>query len=75
MTLETAGHTADVGAVMTIVAVFMDVLPHISAIVTLLWLLIRVYETQTVQNALQKHKATKRRNKHKKEPLIEDIDE
>jgi hypothetical protein len=44
----------DVGAVGTAGATLIGLLPHIASILSIIWLVIRIYETRTVQRWLGK---------------------
>ena len=59
--IETAKQMVDGAALTGTVLVVMDLLPAIVAIVTIVWTVIRIYETKTVQKwvrlrRLKKHK-------------------
>lgn len=43
------------------VAVVLEMLPHLSALLAIIWMLIRIYETATVQKLVDKY--TKRKVK------------
>lgn len=47
--IETA---VDVGALSILFGVFFSGLPHVTALLTFVWVLIRLYETNTVQRWL-----------------------
>lgn len=49
---ETTKHLVDAASVVTVVGTIMDVLPAIAALFTIIWTLIRIYETDTVQKLL-----------------------
>lgn len=49
MTLEDVKTIADVSAIGTAVGVFTSVLPTIAALFTVVWLGIRIWESETVQ--------------------------
>lgn len=44
---------ADAFSIATIVATFFNWLPHIAALLSVIWMLIRIYETPTVQRLLK----------------------
>lgn len=51
---ETAKHVVDALSIGTVVATLAGVLPSIAAIFTIVWTVIRIYETETVQKLLRK---------------------
>ena len=53
---ESTKHVLDGASVVTAVGTIMQVLPAIAALFTIVWTLIRIYETKTVQKLLGKHK-------------------
>ena len=46
----------DVVSVTTVGATLMSWLPHIAAALSIIWMLIRIYETKTVQKVLKRNK-------------------
>ena len=44
----------DVASVGTLVATLTNYLPNVAAIVTIVWTVIRIYETETVQKLLER---------------------
>tara|TARA_R100000700_G_C3087853_1_gene90580 strand:- start:7 stop:177 length:171 start_codon:yes stop_codon:yes gene_type:complete len=48
--------TIDAISLTTLFGTLIDVLPAIAALITIVWTLIRIYETKTVQNILKKLK-------------------
>ena len=46
----------DGASIATAIGTMMQVLPAIAALFTIVWTLIRIYETKTVQKLLGKHK-------------------
>jgi glycerol-3-phosphate acyltransferase PlsY len=46
----------DTASIATAVGTIMQVLPAIAALFTIVWTVIRIYETKTVQKLLGKHK-------------------
>ena len=56
---ETTKHVVDALSIMTVVGTLVEVLPSIAAIFTIVWTLIRIWETKTVQNLLGRTKLTK----------------
>jgi hypothetical protein len=53
---ENAKHAADALSIMTVVATLAEWLPAIAALASLIWSVIRIWETKTVQNWIQKFK-------------------
>jgi hypothetical protein len=49
---ETAKNVVDAMSVATVVGTLMEILPAVAAIFTIVWTLIRIYETDTVQRLL-----------------------
>ena len=49
-------HVIDGASIATAVGTLMQLLPAIAALFTIVWTLIRIYETKTVQKLLGKHK-------------------
>ncbi len=49
---EHAKHVLDWASVSTVLATLVGWLPHIAAIVSIVWGLLRIYETKTVQRLL-----------------------
>jgi hypothetical protein len=49
-------HVIDTASIATAVGTLMQVLPAIAALFTIVWTIIRIYETKTVQKLLGKHK-------------------
>lgn len=49
MTQETAKHVADAGAVAVAGAAWVDWLPSLAAILSIIWLLLRIWESETVK--------------------------
>jgi glycerol-3-phosphate acyltransferase PlsY len=49
-------HIIDGASIATAIGTMMQVLPAIAALFTIVWTLIRIYETKTVQKLLGKHK-------------------
>lgn len=58
-THETTKHVVDALSIMTVVGTLVEMLPSIAAIFTIVWTLIRIWETKTVQNLLGRTKLTK----------------
>jgi hypothetical protein len=51
-THETTKHVVDALSIMTVVGTLVEMLPSIAAIFTIVWTMIRIWETETVQNLL-----------------------
>jgi hypothetical protein len=51
-THETTKHVVDALSIMTVVGTLVEMLPSIAAIFTIVWTVIRIWETKTVQNLL-----------------------
>jgi hypothetical protein len=51
-THETTKHVVDALSIMTVVGTLVEMLPSIAAIFTIVWTVIRIWETETVQNLL-----------------------
>jgi hypothetical protein len=51
-THETTKHVVDALSIMTVVGTLVEMLPSIAAIFTIVWTVIRIWETATVQNLL-----------------------
>jgi hypothetical protein len=49
---ETTKHVVDALSIMTVVGTLVEMLPSIAALFTIVWTLIRIWETTTVQNLL-----------------------
>ena len=56
---ETAKHVVDALSIITVVGTLVEMLPSIAAIFTIVWTLIRIWETKTVQNLLGRNSAPK----------------
>jgi hypothetical protein len=51
-TSETVKHAVDALSIVTVVGTLVDMLPSIAAVFTIVWTVIRIYETDTVQGLL-----------------------
>ena len=49
-------HVIDGASIATAVGTMMQLLPAIAAVFTIVWTVIRIYETKTMQKLLGKHK-------------------
>jgi hypothetical protein len=47
---ETAKHVVDALSIITVVGTLVEMLPSIAALFTIVWTVIRIWETETVQN-------------------------
>lgn len=56
---ETTKHVVDALSIMTVVGTLVEMLPSIAAIFTIVWTVIRIWETETVQNLLGRKGAPK----------------
>jgi len=52
---EQTKHIGDALSIGTVAATLMEWLPAVAAILTIVWTLIRIYETDTVQKLLKKN--------------------
>tara|TARA_S200002703_G_C3619986_1_gene190416 strand:- start:353 stop:526 length:174 start_codon:yes stop_codon:yes gene_type:complete len=46
----------DIASIITVIGSLAEVLPPLAALATLIWSMIRIYETKTVQNIINKTK-------------------
>tara|TARA_R110002167_G_scaffold334100_1_gene541208 strand:+ start:68 stop:241 length:174 start_codon:yes stop_codon:yes gene_type:complete len=46
----------DIASIVTVIGSLAEVLPPLAALATLIWSMIRIYETKTVQNIINKTK-------------------
>jgi hypothetical protein len=53
-TAETTKHAIDAVSVFTVIGTLNDILPPVAALFTILWTGLRIYESETVQNAIRK---------------------
>ena len=51
---ETAKNVADALSILTVIGTLIDMLPSIAALISIVWSVIRIYETKTVQRWLGK---------------------
>jgi hypothetical protein len=58
-THETAKNVVDALSIMTVVGTLVEMLPSVAAIFTIVWTAIRIWETETVQNLLDRNKPIK----------------
>jgi len=55
---ETAKHVIDALSILTVVGTLVDMLPSIAALISIVWSVIRIYETKTVQGWLGRNSST-----------------
>lgn len=53
-TVETMKHVADGLSIVTVLGTIIDALPAVAALFSIVWTVIRIYETRTVQRLLNK---------------------
>ena len=53
---ETIKHAVDGLSIITVLGTLAEVLPALAALFSLVWSLIRIWETETVQNWLKRRK-------------------
>ncbi len=53
---EPVKHVIDVTSIGALVATLFGWLPHVTALLTFVWMCIRIYETKTVQRFLNRRK-------------------
>ena len=51
---ETTKHAVDAASLFTVLGTLVDLLPAVAAAFTIVWTLIRIWETKTVQNIFRK---------------------
>jgi len=56
---ETAKHVIDALSILTVIGTLVNMLPSIAALISIIWSVIRIYETKTVQKWLRKTVVTK----------------
>lgn len=56
---ETVKHVIDALSILTVIGTLVDMLPSIAALISIIWSVIRIYETKTVQGWLGKTVVTK----------------
>lgn len=67
MTSEPGVNIIDAGAVTVWIASFAQVLPSIAAILSILWFLIRIFESDSVQAMLGKYAWLNKETRHGKD--------
>ena len=53
---ETLKHILDGASLLTVIGTLVEFLPAISALLSIVWLVIRIYETETVKKLLNRKK-------------------
>jgi len=51
---ETTKHAVDAASLFTVLGTLVDFLPAVAAAFTIVWTLIRIWETETIQNIFRK---------------------
>lgn len=51
---DTTKHVVDAASLFTVLGTLVDFLPAVAAAFTIVWTLIRIWETETVQNIFRK---------------------
>lgn len=54
---ETVKHILDGASIVTVVGTLVEFLPAVSALLSIIWIAIRIYETDTVQRLVNRKKA------------------
>ena len=55
-THETVKHILDGASILTVVGTLVEFLPAVSAVLSIIWVAIRIYETDTVQRLVGRKK-------------------
>ena len=53
---ETLKHIIDGASIITVIGTLVEFLPAVSAILSIVWVAIRIYETETVQKLVNRKK-------------------
>jgi hypothetical protein len=53
---ETLKHMIDGASILTVIGTLVEFLPAVSAILSIVWVSIRIYETETVQKLVNRKK-------------------
>jgi hypothetical protein len=53
---ETLKHVIDGASILTVIGTLVEFLPAVSAILSIVWVAIRIYETETVQKLVNRKK-------------------
>lgn len=62
-------HPMDIASVAALIGVLTSVLPVIASALTVVWMIIRIYETETVQNRLKRRRLKRSLKAKKKRPV------
>jgi hypothetical protein len=54
---DTTKHVVDAASMVTVLGTLVDFLPAVAAAFTIVWTIIRIWETDTIQNFIQKRKS------------------
>ncbi len=54
---ETVKHMIDGVSILTVIGTLVELLPAVSAVLSIIWVAIRIYETDTVQKLVNRKKA------------------
>jgi hypothetical protein len=54
---ETVKHILDGASIVTVIGTLVEFLPAVSALLSIIWIAIRIYETDTVQKLVNRKKA------------------
>jgi uncharacterized protein YjgD (DUF1641 family) len=57
--MEGIKHVVDTVSVITVVGTLVDALPAIAALLSIVWTLIRIFESETIKNLLNKFRRPK----------------
>ena len=60
---ETLKHMIDGASILTVIGTLVEFLPAVSAILSIVWVAIRIYETKTVQKLVNRKKDDDASNK------------
>jgi hypothetical protein len=60
---ETLKHVIDGASILTVIGTLVEFLPAVSAILSIVWVAIRIYETETVQKLVNRKKDDDASNK------------
>ena len=53
---ETVKHMIDGASILTVIGTLVEFLPAVSAVLSIIWVAIRIYETDTVQKLVNRKK-------------------
>ena len=60
---ETLKHIIDGASILTVIGTLVEFLPAVSAVLSIVWVAIRIYETETVKKLMNRKKADDASNK------------